>query len=1158
MRGRGYQALCNKWRMKMMNLVGREKIGEGSDEDEDYPIPASGENMDLATPLYMMLSDGSGSTRENEVVQGAKYASSALLKEAVKLWSLSLKKEFKVVKSTQSIEVPKYNRNLTAALVANEMYGRILDAPHFEPKQIIREMELQHQYTISYAKAYRAKQKVFEMRFGTYEDSYDNLPRMLATIAQRNPGTYFDVMHFPNPEGGHYATAIGVDGNNQVLPVAFAFVENENADSWYWFLERVKTNVVSLRSNVCLISDRHSGILDAIEKLKHGNGASPPLWPDVHSRWCMMHLAANFYDHFKNNDLQDLFKSLCSQNQQRNFNAIWKLLDELTAKHQTATSSASSSARTAKPFSQWIQNKPKEKWALLYDTNGRRYGIMTTNHAEYYNMVMRSSRGLPLVGVVEFILYGCAKYFRERYISISADLSNAYVLFGRTITKYMETKTDKAQIHNARLLGTRENRFEVSCRDRSCRGVRRERTVQETVIGNDGMAEEPPTPELLDPVVDSGHRSYMSAVEHKHLATFQCRPPKEYLELDNRWLQRLRGAGLLTFCRLVEGGPIGRHGRGRPRLMIDNSLITALVDRWRPETHTFHMPCGEMAPTLQDVSYLLGLPIAGTAVGPRVVPASWKDDLEIRFAGVDRLDDLGALEPHPNARGPAKAWLLRFKATDPHPDTDDESVRRSPEAYLLWPFGFIMFKNGTSNSSTRYSYPMRERLRMHPRIFVPLWSWGSAVLAATYRGLCDACSKDESNTRFQGCALLLQLWSYERLAVGRPIVDHRGYEAQYYGQHDDDGPTMGTLWVCPHERTWANEQARRTYPSFVVALDRFVAEDVIWEPYSAAAVGSRAPYGLSSMCTSNETLWYTTASLVYDIYIEPHCPHRAMRQFGYAQQFPVPRVIDRVTPQDHRLSRLGQPYSGTWVTKVEPYVQAWDNAHQNVVHPVAPHTDWWYETFLTWYRPRTRCHVTYADTQPVPHESSSTDAYARHRDEALAGAMQICCQLQSNTNDALQRHPLAHTCHRWIPHRRPTRRCIRLHKHVTPMDPPSMSYTPMGTSLRPRRPCRTQPMGPATSMSFTPIRPQTTGFNLFEGVQDHQVNFSDLEHDQHDIIGASQLEGAPLFPTQEATQTPVEQIRPHRVHRSPDPLMYSVGHVHAQQRPKRGRSRRDG
>ncbi|WVZ71185.1 hypothetical protein U9M48_019801 [Paspalum notatum var. saurae] len=56
-------------------------------------------------------------------------------------------------------------------------------------------------------------------------------------------------------------------------------------------------------------------------------------------------------------------------------------------------------------------------------------------------------------------------------------------------------------------------------------------------------------------------------------------------------------------------------------------------------------------------------------------------------------------------------------------------------------------------------------------------------------------------------------------------------------------------------------------------------------------------------------------------------------------------------------------------------------------------------------------------------------------------------------------------------------------QHVTPMDPPSMSYTPMGTSLQPQSSMPYQPMGPATSMSFTPIRPRTTGFNLFEGVQ---------------------------------------------------------------------------
>src|SRR6266540_1325302 len=136
------------------------------------------------------------------------------------------------------------------------------------------------------------------MRFGTYEASYDNLPRMLCKIVERNPGSYFEVRHFPSLIGGpsvlqrvffylgacvrvfqyclpilciddtfltakykgQILTAIGVDGNNQVLPVAFAFVENENTVSWYWFLDHVKLHVVAAHPNVCLINDRHSGL----------------------------------------------------------------------------------------------------------------------------------------------------------------------------------------------------------------------------------------------------------------------------------------------------------------------------------------------------------------------------------------------------------------------------------------------------------------------------------------------------------------------------------------------------------------------------------------------------------------------------------------------------------------------------------------------------------------------------------------------------------------------------------------------------------------------------------------------------------------------------------------------------------------------------------
>ena len=44
---------------------------------------------------------------------------------------------------------------------------------------------------------------------------------------------------------------------------------------------------------------------------------------------------------------------------------------------------------------------------------------------------------------------------------------------------------------------------------------------------------------------------------------------------------------------------------------IDPHLISALVERWRPETNTFHLPVGEMTVTLEDVACLWGLPIKG-------------------------------------------------------------------------------------------------------------------------------------------------------------------------------------------------------------------------------------------------------------------------------------------------------------------------------------------------------------------------------------------------------------------------------------------------------------------------------------------------------------------------------------------------------------------
>ena len=56
-----------------------------------------------------------------------------------------------------------------------------------------------------------------------------------------------------------------------------------------------------------------------------------------------------------------------------------------------------------------------------------------------------------------------------------------------------------------------------------------------------------------------------------------------------------------------------------PAINFDSALIAALVERWRRETNTFHLPSGEMTITLEDVALLLGLAIDVTSSTPSLL-----------------------------------------------------------------------------------------------------------------------------------------------------------------------------------------------------------------------------------------------------------------------------------------------------------------------------------------------------------------------------------------------------------------------------------------------------------------------------------------------------------------------------------------------------------
>ncbi|KZV16392.1 serine/threonine-protein phosphatase 7 long form [Dorcoceras hygrometricum] len=93
------------------------------------------------------------------------------------------------------------------------------------------------------------------------------------------------------------------------------------------------------------------------------------------------------------------------------------------------------------------------------------------------------------------------------------------------------------------------------------------------------------------------------------------------------WTVVRNGIHLRVLLRLAQMGFYGVIQCG-PIKYFDNHLITVLVERWRQETHTFHLPVGEATITLQDVAMIWGLNIDGLAVIGRDISYSKSELLQ--------------------------------------------------------------------------------------------------------------------------------------------------------------------------------------------------------------------------------------------------------------------------------------------------------------------------------------------------------------------------------------------------------------------------------------------------------------------------------------------------------------------------------------------------
>ncbi|XP_021725293.1 uncharacterized protein LOC110692565 [Chenopodium quinoa] len=354
--------------------------------------------------------------------------------------------------------------HLDSSLISDFVKSFVRKDPSLKVEFIQELISKQFHFDVPYRRAWYAKGKAIADIYGDWESSYGRLPHFMQALQQSNPGTcvvwkykalvdgvYYNNMevfervfwafgpcidsfkhcmsvicidgtHLYGKYKGTLLVATSVDANFQVFPLAFALVEGENTSSWSWFLGCIRVHVTQ-RDGLCVISDRHPGIIAAMTDPNVGFTE-----PRAYHRFCVRHIASNLKTHVRRNDMRDMFKATAYQRQERKLHGDLCFISEACTKAM-----------------EYIVQIPFTMWSLFHDA-GRRYGICTTNFSETFNNVLKGARFLPIMSLVELTFHRDNKYFTLRRESSEARFEQG-LAYPPKVTAILEKNTAKARYH---------------------------------------------------------------------------------------------------------------------------------------------------------------------------------------------------------------------------------------------------------------------------------------------------------------------------------------------------------------------------------------------------------------------------------------------------------------------------------------------------------------------------------------------------------------------------------------------------------------------------------------------------------------------------------------------------------------------------------------
>ncbi|KAJ4768619.1 Serine/threonine-protein phosphatase 7 long form-like protein [Rhynchospora pubera] len=347
----------------------------------------------------------------------------------------------------------------------------------------------------------------------------------------------------------------------------------------------------------------------------------------------------------------------------------------------------------------------------------------------------------------------------------------------------------------------------------------------------------------------------------KHL---ELRSHKRTIKVDERIEGRLIKLGLSHIMKV-------KH------VNIDMPLLKAMVEFWRPETHTFHFPVGEMTVTLQDVAFLYGLrstgiPVRSNTRGP------WEEKIR---ANLYPHEDLGEWHRERSSRegnvvvgnNIKLKWLRQNCGVAPPADAPGEELDRYTRAVALELFGTLMFPDISQNSVPAYFLELVSGNLNE----VPDFNWGGATLACLYRAL------DRASMRFKvvtGPWMLLLFWAWSYLPVCRPEVAPIGGLGQ---PNLDSCVPYGRKWG--EARSFSRSQHRGAVENARDYLAVLNVEDVNWFPY----VLDRAL--MPRVAQQGSIAEHVRLPLIFYHIVAYYYPDRCRHQFGLYQFTPPPLPV---------------------------------------------------------------------------------------------------------------------------------------------------------------------------------------------------------------------------------------------------------------------------